>query len=502
MLILGSSLIKNSKFTTLKNIIFFLFVLLFFSGWSQEIEISGKVQSRNGKPLSGAIIINQQGASLDTTDVNGAFKGIQVTIGERFGVDMPGYELLWTTVGAQKRTYNLVLDTEIQELETIVITRRNSEEALDIKNVNIIHYQPLDGTILTLKKEKRTYYLGMDSLRREGISYPLNIEKPKELFFDCFQNAYVLNAEFAYQFVIVDSGLVMLSEVPLELFNQYIRPCIAKFDDRLVMESLTSLNKEYELKLYNNQQPRTIFHKRDELAYQAAYEASIAVGMTVDPNDGDTLVDPVYLRRQQRRNVYGRHDTEEEFKRARLDQMEREMVVDSEAAATFYSPDSVTTLNQRGPKFGSQDAWRSSTDWAEGMASYILFTQPIDIKSFQIGTFVAVVDFDSNVVHIFDHYGYSIKTSAFNVESDTKNVLQDRATGQLYLYTRDNGNHKVFALDAFTGQTSYLKNFGGMPHTEQAIIYDGYLYYKILERDFYGINRVRLPKVDFSSDLD
>jgi hypothetical protein len=81
------------------------------------------------------------------------------------------------------------------------------------------------------------------------------------------------------------------------------------------------------------------------------------------------------------------------------------------------------------------------------------------------------------------------------VEGEVKRLIQDRATEQLFLYTKDRANHKVFGLDPFTGRVSYLKNFGGMPHAKQAIIYDGYLYYKVLERDFYGINRVLLPKV-------
>jgi len=486
----------------MRGVLIITLVLISLFVQSQEVEISGKVQTPQGNGIPGASVLSQNGKILlDSTGQDGSFK-VTANLGECIGIDKEGFELKWIQVDEKVEFYRITLDVAVLEIEEIVITRRNSEEALDLKNVNIIHYQPLDGAILTLKKEKRTYYLGMDSLQREGVSYPLAIDKPTELFFDCFQNAYVLTPDAAHQFVIIDSGLVLYPEIPLKLFNQYIRPCVAKFEDRLVMEELKSLNQEYELKIYNEQQPRSVYHKMDVYGYQAAYEASVNVGMMVDPNDGDTLVDPVYLRRQQRRDVYGRHDTGEEFARARIDQREAEKIVENEAAATFYSPDSVITVNQRSPQFGSQDAWKSSKGWAQSMASYQLFTQPIDVKTFQIGKFVAIVDFDSNFVHILDHYGYPIKTSSFNIPSDTKNVLQDKATGNLYLYTRDSGNHKIFGLDAFTGRTSYLKNFGGMPHTEQAIIYDGYLYYKVLERDFYGINRVRLPNMEYFSEAD
>lgn len=484
----------------MKTLLLSLFTLFITIGFAQKQEVLGTVTARDGKPIEGAAIIDQRGIALDSTDANGVFKTF-VLSGERFGVDVSGFELKWVLVEKGKRNYPVTLDIQVQEFESVVITRKNSEEALDIKNVNIIHYQPLDGAILTLKKEKKTYYLGMDSLQREGTSYPLTIEKPREIFFDCFQNAYVLNAEEAHQFAIVDTGLVIIASMPMELFNKYIRPCVAKFEDRLVMRSLTSLNQEYELFLYNKQEPKSIYQRRDQYGYQAAYEASIGVGKMVDPNDGDTLVDPIYLRRQQRRDVYGGHDTSEEFARARLDQVEAEMQVNQQAANTFNNPDSTGVRMNQSPKFGSQDAWRSSGGWAQAMASYMLFTQPIKIKSFQISDFLAVVDYHSSHVQILDHYGYAIKSFNYEVPSEVKNVMQDKATGYLYLYTRDKGNHKVYGLDAFTGKISYLKNFGGMPHTEQAIIYDGYLYYKVLERDFYGINRVRLPKMEFFAEV-
>lgn len=481
----------------MKALLFFVSILSASVIYGQKIAVSGIILDTSKKPIAGAVIIDANGHFLaDSTDQSGEFF-FEAKTGLRFGVDVAGFELEWRTVRSEETFYEIVMDTKVQTIESIVITRRNSEEALDIKNVNIIHYQPLDGAILTLKKEKRTYYLGMDSLQKEGVSFPLDIERPKELFFDCFRNAYVLSADSAYQFVMLDTALLVLPGISLGLFDQYIRPCVSRFGDRLVMEQFTNLNKEYDLVLYDQQRPKYIFNRRDELGYQAAYEASIGVGKMVDPNDGDTLVDPVYLRRQQRRDVYGRHDTSEDFYRARAEQNETAAMADREAAATFGEPDSIRPLIPSRQQFGSQDAWRSSRSWASAMASYLLFTQPINIKTFQISNFMAVVDYDSTIVHVLDHNGYSVKSSFFDVEARVERAMQDKATGYLYLYVKDRGNHKVYGLNAFTGEVHYLKNFGGMPHTEQAIIYDGYLYYKVLERDFYGINRIRLPGMEF-----
>lgn len=481
----------------MKATVFFLFCFNFLQSYAQEVAVSGTVYSSSKEPMAGAVVIDEKGNLLsDTTDVSGRFF-FEAEVGSRFAVEKKGFELAWRTVRSELTDYSVTLDVEVVVFESVVITRRNSEEVLDLKNVNIIHYQPLNEAILTLKKEKRTYYLGLDSLNKEGIRFLLAIDRPNAFFFDCFQNAYVLSADSAYQFVLLDSGLIMLPGIEMTLFNQYIRPCVSKFEDRLVMEQITSLNKEYDLVMYDQEQPRNIFHIRDDIGYQAAFEASINVGRMVDPNDGDTLVDPVYLCRKQRREVYGRNDTGEDFQRALAQQRQEEDFVNSEANATYHSSDSLTPLVRGARPFGSQDAWRSSRNSALAMASYKLFTQPIHVKTFQIGGFMAVVDYDSSIVHILDHYGYPIKKVTFSLSSDIKDVMQDKATGYLYLYTRDKGNHKVYGLDAFTGRVSYLKNFGGMPHTEQAIIYDGYLYYKVLERDFYVINRVQLPKMSF-----
>lgn len=486
----------------MRTVLLLFFILLTTSLFGQSITISGEVRSLESESMANAKIIDQNGGILGVTDDLGNFNNVKVQLGERFGVDKQGYELQWVSIKKDVLTYQVVLTVKIQEIETVVITRRNSEEALDIKNVNIIHYQPLDGAILTLKKEKGTYYLGMDSLRKEGVSFPLSIKRPRELYFDCLKNAYVLTDDSAYQFVFLDSGLIVLPSVSMQVFRQYVSPCVAKFDDRMVMQELRSYNKEYELVMYDQQEPRTIFNRMDQIGYQAAYEASVAAGKLVDPNDGDTLVDPNYLRRQERRDVYGRSETEADFQRsvARQEQGWREQNI--RAAETFNRPDSLPTFNTVGISnpFGSQDAWRNTRNWEQKMAAYQLFTEPIGIRTYQVGNFIAVVDFQSSKVDILDHYGYPIKESSFEIGSDVKNVMQDKATGAIYLYTRDHGNHKIFGLDPFTGRTAYLKNFGGMPHTEQAIIYDGYLYYKILERDFYGINRVRLPSSIFYAE--
>ncbi len=474
-----------------------LFCLLIFVSFSdaQEAEVNGIVLDIGGKAIEGALILNSNGKMLcDPTGPKGEFS----FIGEEnmlFAVEKVGYELKWIRLTNSAKLQRITLDIKSQEFEEIVITRQNSEEALDLTNVNIIDYQPLNACILTLKKEKKTYFIGLDSLRRKGVSYPLEINRPNALFIDCMKNAYILTPDSAYQFYLLDQGIIVMPPITLIAFDRYIRPCVSQFDDRLVFETLSNLNKSYDLIMYDSTRSRKIFSRKDMLGYQAAWESSVKIGQITDPLLSDTIMgNPKYTRRQIRREIYGRNDVSEEFHEALSEQYDLQ---EQENQLSTNRDSSYTKFRKEPSNFGSNDHWQSSNSWAADMASYILFTQPIQIKTFQIGDYIAVVDYLLDSVLILDHQGFQLKANHFEVPSDIKNVIQDRATGYIYLYTLDHGDHKIYGLNAFNGDVHYLKNFGGLPQTEQAVVYDGFLYYKVLDRDFYGLERVRLPSMSF-----
>ncbi len=464
--------------------------------FAQQQSVDGRVLDSSRKPVAGATIISETGATLcPVTDADGlfSFKG---TVGDKFAVEKTGFDVKWTTIEKGVNTYKVTLDVRVQEIESVQITRQNSQVALDIANTNIIDYQPFEDCILTLKKRKNRYFVGIDSLRKEGISFPIEILRPQSFFFDCMKNAYILSADSAYQFVLLDSGIVVLSTLSYEQFELFIEPCVSKFEDRLVHRHFTDLNKTYELTMYDNKEARQIFQRTDVLGYQGAWEASVTVGLTTDPLDGDTLTDPILRRQKERREVYKRHDTGPAFQK-RLEQQQKD-AKQAEKYAAFDVPVPVISPNTiANSVYGKQNAWSKSQTWSSSMASYQLFTQPIHIKTYQIGNFMAVVDFLNDSVLILDHYGYRVKANSFSVDSDIEDVFQDKATGYIYLFTQDHGSHKIFGLNAFSGEVRYLKNFGGLPNTQDPVVYNNYLYYKVLDRGFFGIERVRLPKMEF-----
>jgi hypothetical protein len=266
----------------------------------------------------------------------------------------------------------------------------------------------------------------------------------------------------------------------------------------IVLEKFKDLNQTYELTIYGDT-VRKVLMLKDEVGYMAAWEAAVKVGKTQDPNTLDPLMSPEMYQDRKRREMYGRNDTSKDFQKDLEDQNSTARIESTKALVTD-SPKNVETvmsLDQDKSHFGGEDVWRANEGSASDMASYILHTQPIDIRTFQINDYMFVINYLQDSILMFDDYGYQLKSIPFHVDSDIKDVLQDDATGYLYLYTRDHGNGKIFGLNVLTGETEYVKSLREMSGAENILVHNNFLYYRILKNDFYEINRVRLSAMSF-----
>jgi len=135
----------------------------------------------------------------------------------------------------------------------------------------------------------------------------------------------------------------------------------------------------------------------------------------------------------------------------------------------------------------------SSRRWGQNITNYMLFSYPIDVRSFQVDEYVVVVDFEVDSVSLFNENGTLVQSKPFSVGEDIKEVWQDKYNGGLYLYTRGLGNHKIYSLDILTGQTSYLTSLRDFPFTKSEKVYNGWLYFRMIENGYHGIHRLRLP---------
>jgi hypothetical protein len=167
-----------------------------------------------------------------------------------------------------------------QELSSVDVVESKPENALDIDAVNIIDYFPFESSILTLKKHRNAYYVGIDSIGVEGPKYRFDIDRPKRLFIDCL----------------------------------------------------------------------------------------------------------------------------------------------------------------------------GSTRWTERYALFSNLTYPVNVRSFQIGDKVAIVNYEIDSISVYNAQRYKQTQLPFAVASDIKEVWQDLSNDNLYFYTRKNGNHLIYHLDEKTGE--------------------------------------------------
>ncbi len=129
--------------------------------------------------------------------------------------------LLMQSVYCQK---NDQFVTDIAYLPEMLISSNNTQTALDFYSINIIDYRVFGESILSLKKEKGHYYIGIEHDSKTAEVYPLAIKRPRSVFIDCFNNVHILNDNFAYQ-VYISTKVEIVEQVKLEDFKNSIEKC-------------------------------------------------------------------------------------------------------------------------------------------------------------------------------------------------------------------------------------------------------------------------------------
>ena len=432
-----------------------LLLLISISSYSFSQTIEGKVLDPYGKPLFQAQIINAKNQLITVTDSLGNFD-FDLSISNTFGIEKKGYRARWYKLGEDPKKKMIVyLDYYYQEVEQVVVSKAGVETAVDIENVNILDYRPFESTILTLKKKKNTYYIGIDSLGAEGVDYVFGYDKPKYLFEDCLGNMLLVCSNEVYQFVLYPDTMMIVSTMSINDFNKYLKPCVAQFDNGIVMEKLSLHNQAYELSILEKEEdPKVFFKQVDEVSARVAQENALFLGLT---NDEQNFMDSISnYKLETRRRLRKIHNGE--------------------------NPD----VNY---------AFAEGKTWEIQASDYILSSYPINVRSFQVNEYVVVVDFEVDSILVYNNKGGLMQSKSFSVGMDIKDVWQDDSDGSVYLYTRENGNHKIFSLDILTGKTVYLMSLKDLPFTKSEKVYNGWLYYRQMDNGFHGIQRLRISSI-------
>lgn len=441
-------------------IVTFLIALILPSiAYSQDV--IGQVKDKKGNNIQFARILNEEGKLITVTDSIGLFR-VDLTGKTGFEVSYSGFESQWVSKESIKNgRVKIVLDVQLLELDEVTVTNEKYHSALDVNSVNIIDYRPFGNYILTLKRKKDTYYLGIDSVGTEGVSVPFTIDRPRSLYEDCLGNVHVVCDDYVYQFYFQDTNLIVYEPMSIADFEDQLTPCKGWFAYGLAAESLTYNNKQYDLTFYyrGEDSSKVIYHQVDEVAKRIAEEDSLrlAIQNWYSSNGDSSEYDPITLRRMMRKINNGENP---------------------DIALAFTS--SQTTLG-------------NPVRWEQLMATYMLHSYPVDVRTVQVGNYLAVVDFFVDSIVVFDQKGEVYSSKGFDSQYDIKDVWQDHGTGELYLYANHGGTNELFHLDIFTGETTYVTNLNMIPLTKTRRINDGWLYFRKLVNGYHKVYRIRLP---------
>lgn len=439
---------------------FIILCLCSFSSFSQTIKLT--VVDIDDKPMANVLIVDNNKNKIDETNENGVVvidksKGI-------IGLVKQGFEDRWLKISdSDQKEVVIVMDYYYKEFDVVNVEQARPEEALSIDAVNILDYFPFNESILTLKRFKSSYYISVDSVGNEGKRYEFKRDRPIEFFMDCIGNMHVICPERVYQIAISNDELVIIDEISKDLFNILLEPCVAKFDEKYVMKSLSFGNQAYSLALYDKMKdPEMFYYRIDVLSARVALEEELKLEFVVRSDVlNDSMEAHILDLRRFVRELYAGQNPDVNL--------------------AFIMND-------------IKDSEGNTRRWTEQMALYKIFTYPIDIRSFRVGNNVAVVDYEVDSLSIFSAKGKRLNQLPFNVEGDIKQIWQDVSNDNIYFYTRNNGNYMIYYLNDETGETIFLKTTRDLGFTKNHRIHRGYLYYLKIENGYHKIHRVQLPK--------
>lgn len=416
--------------------------------------IEGFVVDMNSNPIIGASIVDKDQHRIAITNEEGRF---ELTFRQNFifGIEQKGYESSWfKMIDPDKKIYTIQLNYKYLDLPTMEVTVRKPEEALRINSVNIIDYIPTSYGIVTLKKMMGQYFVALDSISKEGQGYAFNYEKPISLYRDCLGNIHILGKQLVYQIYLTPDTFQLVDIASVEQFKEFLEPCVAQFGNNFVLRDLTMDNQRYDLTLYERDNGNKNFYTQiDTLTARTASEARLATHYLNYP--GDFCIISGTINRALAREVI------------------REQY---------------PLLN---PYLYSEDLANSTIPDLVGLArQYPMWSYPIDVRTFQLGKHVVVVDFETDSVSVFNGKGDFVQARKFNVDADVKEVWQDYDNGNLFLYSRAKGEYLLFQLDPLSGNTYFILNFMDFPNTKSEKVFNNWIYYREIENGFHGINRI------------
>jgi len=386
--------------------------------------------------------------------------------------------------------------TDIAYIQEVIVKSNSTQTSLDLNSVNILDYRVYGKDILTLKKQKRNYYIGIEYANKEAENYLLSMKRPSSIFTDCMNNVFILNDDYAYQFVITDK-IEIISKLPLSLFYTNVTSCVGNFDNSLLVRKYTNYNKGYALELFDktSNKHRVIFESLDSIALINYKDILNPVYKTIN-SQMRNYQSPRYVSLSDRYNQRGSNEMSAPVGFYNVYDVNNRRLSIYTPASEYINP--VVQLKRflATPYMSDDDFFKSlssSRNIFYAMILKNLYNTKIEIKTFQLDDekFV-VIDRLKESISVYTKEGNLVSEKKFTFKNNIIEMKQDPYTREIYFTSKTENLFKIHRVNINNGTTHYVGGFKNIMLAKTIKIFDGWIYYRVMKNDYYKLYRTRL----------
>ncbi len=402
---------------------------------------SGTIINEEGQPLANVSVKDTIHKTLFFTDNLGHFT-IEKTPQSLFEVSAFGWKTLYLL--SQEVSDTIVLQRNLMLLDTVTVTSERIKPVYTPTNINILDYIPNEQGLIILHSKQRQYYLTVKRKNGEAQSFTLDNINPKSLYTDCYGNVHILTKTEAIQ-IWVDSQLQIIQTVPIEKFNNILKPCFCIFGETFFISRYSNHQKKYTLAMKQRKEGHYTpffesWDKKAEAAARSLYNEVIYLYMT-DFNDTVS-------------NLIENKMWDGDLKK-------------------------LGTNHHLITRIGFYDK---------------ILARPLDIKSFKTEDRIITFDISFDSIHHFDPSGKIVHstTCSFEHNGNFETVLHDKDNDRFYILSIHNGIYTVQLINIFTGKLIDSFSLKEKAFAEMVKIHDNQLYFLQNQNGFRKLYKVTL----------
>jgi hypothetical protein len=226
--------------------IYILCISFLFSGTlTAQNVIRGRVIEHNNKGISYATIQSTNHQSI--TNKEGYFEMKTSADTVILTVRHLGYQTKTDTIYSlsTNRFISISLTKKEINLDSVTVNAKRYPEFL-------LGYEISKGVIYTLSRRNKKRFVKTFNPEK---SWMVEKEVPKkfnEIKKDCFGNIHLISEDSVKQIFVHNNEIVTISDFSISNFQEKLEPCVAAFDDKIIMSKYANHDQQLTFDLYHN----------------------------------------------------------------------------------------------------------------------------------------------------------------------------------------------------------------------------------------------------------